>query len=133
MSYKINYTVFRDYIKVTLEGTGGKENIPKISADVSALVEKYGITNIMVDCRKLEGRLGIFDTLEYIENYPPEMKLRRYAIIDRTEHKQGNDFFENAAINRGFSIYYFYNEEDAMRCLNILYAGSPEEVMEKEY
>ena len=47
------------------------------------------------------------------------MKERNYAVDQMEENKNQNSFFENAAVNRGYSIYFFYNHEDALEWLNV--------------
>jgi hypothetical protein len=136
MSYKINYKVIDDYLKVEITGSanfGRRETVSAISADVNRLVEEYNITKILVDGSSTEGRLGVFDAVEHIENYPPEMKLRQYAIIDKLEYKNKNNFFENYAINRGYRIYFFYDIREAEKWLNVEGYTQAEKILEKEY
>lgn len=133
MSYKINYKVSNGFLRVEMTGKGGNKNLPKMSADVNEIVRAYGVTKILIDITGMENKLGIFESLDHIEKYPPEMKERNYAIVDKIENKNQNSFFENAAVNRGYSIYFFYILEEAMQWLNVGAESVMETVLEKEY
>jgi hypothetical protein len=133
MSYKINYKVANGFLRVEITGTGGNKNLSKMSADVNEIVRTYGVTKILIDITSLDNKLGIFESLDHIEKYPAEMKERSYAIVDKTENKNQNSFFENAAVNRGYSIYFFYKHEDALEWLNVKTESVMETVLEKEY
>ncbi len=133
LSYKINYKVKGDYLKVHITGVGGNKNLGKISADVRELVNKYSVSRVLVDSSQSEGKLGIFESLDHIDNYPPEMRNGKYAILSKPEDKQQNSFFENAAVNRGYQIYFFYDEKEALKWLNVAEDEVPDMVLEKEY
>jgi len=136
MSYHISYKIIDDYLKVTVTGSASlsnRETVAAISADVNKLVVENNITKILVDGSSTEGRLGVFDAVDHIENYPPEMKLRQYAIIDKPEYRDNNNFFENYAINRGYRIYFFYDIAEAEKWLNVEGYVEAELVLEKDY
>lgn len=132
MSYKINYTVTGNFLKVSISGEGGK-NIRNISTDIRELIAKYKVNKILVDTSQSRGQIGIFESIEHIENYPPDMRELQSAVIGKPEDKQHNSFFENAAVNRGFRIFFFYNEDDALKWLDVESEAVPELVVEKEY
>lgn len=132
MSYKINYIVTSEMLKVTITGMGGSKNMKNISADIRGLIGKYHLKKILVDSSQTDGQIGIFESIEHIENYPPEMRELKGAVISRVENKAQNSFFENAAVNRGFQIYFFYDEEEALKWLGVT-EEEPELVMEREY
>lgn len=133
MSYKINYKAFSDHLRVSISGHGNKEAWAKVSGDISGLLDKYGLKDILIDLRNITGRLSVFDSVEHIDNYSYEMKLRRYAVVDKPEHKEQNRFFENAACNRGYRIYFFTDEAPALKWLNVAETEEAESVLEKEY
>src|SRR5690349_8108251 len=108
MSYKINYKVNGDSLKVIITGIAGSANLTKISADVRELIKKYDITKVFVDGSETEGKLGIFESLDHKDSYPPEMRNIKYAILSRPENKLENSFFENAAVNRGVPDIFFF-------------------------
>lgn len=133
MSCKINYKAFSDHLRVSITGHGTKEAWAKISGDISGIIDKYGLKNIMVDLREVTGRLSVFDSVEHIENYPHEMKLRNYAVLDKPENKTQNQFFENAAYNRGYRIFFFTDEAEAVKWLQVAQTNDAEMVLEMEY
>jgi hypothetical protein len=133
MSYKINYTVTGNFMKVSLTGIGGSKNLKNISADVRELINTHKVNKLLVNGSQTEGKLGIFESIEHIESYPPEMRELQCAIIGKEDDRAQNTFFENAAVNRGFRIYFFYDEHEALKWLNIQEDNVPDVVVEKEY
>ena len=133
MSYKINYKVSGGFLNVNITGTGGNKNLAKMSSDVNDIVSEYGVNKILINITGLNNKLGIFESLDHIEKYPPEMRDRSYAIVDKIDNRNQNSFFENAAVNRGFNIFFFYDYDEAVKWLKVEPGSFNEVVLEKEY
>jgi hypothetical protein len=86
-----------------------------------------------VDLRKFEGRFGVFDGLKEVENFRPESKMLRFAVLDIPENKKNNDFFENASVNRGYKLIFFYDESEAKKWLQVEHYAEPHKIVVKEY
>ncbi len=132
MGYKINYHIKSDFLKVELSGNYPLEKFAEISNDMDRVIDENGISKILVDLRKFEGRFGVFDGLQKIENFREESKFLLFAILDIPENKSNNDFFENASHNRGYKLLFFYDEAEAIKWLDVKNEEF-EKVMVKEY
>lgn len=120
MGYKINYHIKGDFLKVVLTGDYPLEKFHEISKDMDRVVDENNISKILVDLRQFNGRFGVFDGLQKIENFREESKFLQFAILDVKENKSNNDFFENASFNRGYKLLFFYDEPEAVKWLNVM-------------
>ncbi len=132
MGYKINYHINGIFLKAELIGNYPLEKFAEISNDMDRVIDENGISKILVDLRKFEGRFGVFDGLQKIENFREESKFLLFAILDIPENKSNNDFFENASHNRGYKLLFFYDESEAIKWLDVKNEEF-EKVMVKEY
>ena len=119
MSYKINYHLKGNFLKVVLSGNYPLEKFTEISKDMDKVIDENGISKILVDLRSFEGRFGVFDGLQNIENVREESKFLEFAILDKTENRRNNEFFENASFNRGYKLLFFYDEPEALKWLDV--------------
>jgi len=133
MKYKINFQMKNDFLRVELSGNYPLEKFKEISADIDKVIDENDISKVLVDLREFEGRFGVFDGINHIENFREESKFLQFAILDIPDHKEKNDFFENASFNRGYKLLFFYNEDEAFKWLNIVNADEFEKVLVREY
>ena len=133
MNYKIDYKIWDDFLSVALEGSWPLEKFGEIKKDMDSVIDSNGITKILVDLRKFEGRFGVFDGLKEIEGFRPESKMLQFAVVDNNENKKNNDFFENASVNRGYKLIFFYDETEAKKWLQVEDFIEPKRVVVKEY
>ncbi len=119
MGYKINYHIKGDFLKVVITGCHPLEKFFEISKDMDRVIDENEIARILVDLRGFEGRFGVFNGLQKIENFREESKFLQFAILDNSENRSNNDFFENASFNRGYKLLFFYNEPDALKWLDV--------------
>lgn len=133
MKYKINYQIKNDFLRVELSGNYPLEKFKEISGDIDKVIDENDISKVLVDLREFEGRFGVFDGINHIENFREESKFLQFAILDIPDNKEKNDFFENASFNRGYKLLFFYNEDEAYKWLNILNADEFEKVLVREY
>ena len=133
MKYKINYQIKNDFLRVELTGNYPLEKFKEISGDIDKVIDENDISKVLVDLREFEGRFGVFDGINHIENFREESKFLQFAILDIPDHKEKNDFFENASFNRGYKLLFFYNEDEAFKWLNIVNEDEFEKVLVREY
>jgi hypothetical protein len=132
VDYKLEFVVSGNFLKVILSGTHPVERFREISEQIDKAVAENNIGRILVDMRKFTGRFGVFDGIRHIENFPEQSKYVKFAILDVEKNKQSNDFFENASYNRGFSLLFFYSEEDALKWLEVQPSGSKTEKLKND-
>jgi len=133
MSYKINYKIRGDFLRFELSGSYPIEKFREISDDMDKVIDSNGISRVMVDLRNFKERFGVFNGLQHIEKFRPELKTLKFAIVDIPENKQNNSFFENASFNRGYQIFFFYDEKDAQKWLEVEHITKPKIFFVKEY
>lgn len=117
--YKIYFSIKKNFLKVELIGSYPLEKFQEIVKKIDEVIDEYNITKVLTDLRKFEGRFGVFDGLHQVEKFREESKYIQFAVLDKIENKSNNDFFENAAYNRGFKLLFFYDEESAMKWLDL--------------
>lgn len=133
MRYKIDYRIWDDFLRVELAGSYPLDRFTEIQKDMDEVIDSNGIERILVDLRKFEGRFGVFDGLKEVENFRPESKMLRFAVLDIPENKKNNDFFENASVNRGYKLIFFYDESEAKKWLQVEHYAEPHKIVVKEY
>jgi L-lactate utilization protein LutB len=119
MSYKIILKKTKDYFRADVSGKADKDGLKQMSQELREAIWDAGLKKIFINVKNFEGRHGIFESLHVVENLRPESKDLEIAILDVMDHKYNNDFFENAAMNRGYKILFFYDEDEAMKWLQI--------------
>lgn len=133
MSYKVNYIINSDFLRVKLSGSLAIEKFSEISNDIDRVIDENGINRILVDLRDFKERFGIFNGLQHIEKFREESKFLKFAILDNPKNRQNNDFFENASLNRGYQLLFFYDLESAEKWLRVNELITGERVIVKEY
>lgn len=128
MPYRINFGIRSGYLKAEISGTHPLERFHEIKSEIDRVIEENEISKILVDMRGFKGRFGIFDGLKEVEGFNNNSRFLQFAILDVEDNKSSNDFFENASINRGFKLIFFYNMNDALDWLNV----GKHELYEKE-
>lgn len=132
MSYSISYKITGDFLTVGLSGAYPLDKFSEISKDVDLVVDQNNISKVLVDLREFKGRFGVFDSINHIEKFRNESRFLKFAILDNNENKQGNDFFENASYNRGFTLLFFYDESEAKKWLQVELYSEPQKYFMKE-
>jgi len=119
MPYRINFGIRSGFLKVEISGTHPIERFNEIKSEIDRVIDENDINKILVDMRGFKGRFGVFDGLKEVENFSQNSKFLQFAILDVEDNKSSNDFFENASINRGFKLVFFYNMKDALEWLQV--------------
>jgi hypothetical protein len=133
LKYRINYKIWDDFLQVELAGSYPLDRFVEIQKDMDEVIDSNNIERILVDLRKFEGRFGVFDGLKEVEQFRPESKMLRFAILDLPDNKKNNDFFENASVNRGYKLIFFYDVAEAKKWLQVENYSDPQKKFVKEY
>ncbi|MBE2216762.1 MAG: hypothetical protein IAE90_01070, partial [Ignavibacteria bacterium] len=115
-----------------ISGTHPIEKFHEIKSEIDRVIEQNNIDRILVDMRGFKGRFGVFDGLQEVESFDQNSRFLQFAILDLEENKSNNDFFENASINRGFKLVFFYNMKDALEWLQVGKHDEFEKKLQKE-
>lgn len=119
-TYTIAVSWNNDILVLTLSGLASKQNTQEIMQAITGLCLENRPTKLLVDCRNLQGRLGILDTYLAMKDYPLKDKfiVPKIAIIDVPENRNESSFHETAIRNIGLNIRYFLTETEAVAWLN---------------
>jgi hypothetical protein len=109
-----------DTLVLTLSGLSSKQNADEIAQTVARICLETKPAKLLVDCRNLKGRLGIFDTYRLFKDYPLNGKsiVPRIAVVDLPENREQLSFYETEARNRGLDLLNFATEAEAVAWLN---------------
>ena len=119
MSLEISIKEFQDYIRVEVSGarTSGKEKEDAVNLwrRVVDACSESGINRVLV-VSSVTGRIPTLEAYE-VAGHPEEFGWSRdykLALVDLDEEsRRDNIFAENVAVNRGFQVKVFDNEQEA--------------------
>lgn len=121
MSYKLATEKKEGYLQATASGTRSFETVLTFIKDLVAVCAKEEAKKALVDIRTFKGKIDTLEAFMIPEQYLPELEIRkvlaRCAIIDLEENKDRVQFFENVAVNRGFSLRFFTDPDEAVQWL----------------
>ena len=121
MPYELTIEQKGDVLWVIATGTRTLETVLSISNDILEACDEKKVAKVLVDVRKLEGRLRTMESFEIPEKHFPKMRerslIRRTAIVDLKEFEDSYRFFEDVAVNRGFALRIFSDPEEAFKWL----------------
>ena len=123
MAYDVTIDEKGDYIKCEVSGERrhGKEivDIATVWSQVAQLCKEKGIFKILA-IFKLKGQLAVFDAFKLVKtskkfNWDSRFILALYDA--NKDSRKINLFVETVAVNRGYYIKVFENEESALNWL----------------
>jgi hypothetical protein len=121
MSHDLTIEEKGDVLCVTATGTRSMETVLAISKDILAACAEKGVKKVLIDVRKLEGRLHPMDAYKITAEHFPKMRdlsvITQNAIVDLEGFEHSYRFFENVAVNRGFNLRIFSGPDQAMAWL----------------
>jgi len=121
MSYELATQKNDGYLQVTASGTRSFETVLALTRDILSACSQEEMKKALVDLRGLRGQLDTLEAFMIPDQYFPELQYRkvllRCAIVDLEEYQDRVRFFENVAVNRGFSIRFFMDPEEAVKWL----------------
>lgn len=121
MSHNLTMEEKDDVLWVTATGTRSLKTVLATSKDILTACAEKKVKKVLLDVRALEGRLSIVEKYEIPSQHFPRMRDRsvitHMTIVDLKEFRDGNEFFENVAVNRGFMLRIFSDPDQAMAWL----------------
>jgi len=116
-TYQLAVSRDEDVLIIIITGQLMKENAAQaaneIAREVYEIIRRDNPQRLLVDCRALQGRLGIVET--YFHSRKREEFLRvKTAVVDVVENESYYSFHEITATNAGVLIKYF-NDYDAAK------------------
>jgi hypothetical protein len=98
------------------------KTVSAIAFRIADAAAAHGFSRILVDVRRLEGRLGAVDGLAVVTDVFRKLRgtgLRQAAILDIPQTALPNNLLETMARNRGFNLRIFSNESAALMWLEM--------------
>jgi len=121
MSYDLTIEKKDDVLWSTATGTRSLETVLAMSKDILAACTEKKVAKVLIDVRKLEGRLGTIEAYEIVNRHFPKIQDRSVithcAIVDLKEFEHSYRFFEDVAVNRGFTLRIFSEPDEALEWL----------------
>jgi len=121
MSYELTIEKKANVLWVTATGTRSLETVLAMSRDIVAACVENEISKVLVDVRALKGRLSTMEAYEIPDKHFPTIRDRsvitQSAIIDLKEFEHRYRFFEDVAVNRGFTLRVFSDPAEAVEWL----------------
>jgi hypothetical protein len=112
--YQIASSVTDDILEIILTGEESVHTMENMKNDIDNIIIKNNVKNVLIDCRALEGRLGIAETYERVRSYPPDVYRIKMAIVDIPEYAGYQKFHEDTSINAGLTMKWFTSVDAAM-------------------
>jgi len=111
MSYELETTIEDTHVFASITGTRTRHATVSAANEIIELCRQHKIEKVLVDVRRLTGRLSIFDSMMLIfEEFPKLQKLdvvKKAAILDSKKRLERLQFFEDHANRRGYNIRMF--------------------------
>ena len=109
------------YLFVIASGKRTLESVQSISSTIKEECNAKNVNRVLVDVRKLEGRLGVLDAISLVVGHFTNIRdlriISKAAILDSELSVERHHFLENLAVNRGFLIRMFDDEGKAKEWL----------------
>ena len=108
-----------DLLRVTYDGLHNREQIDRLIQIAAAECSKQKIKKLLVDLRESEGDLLVMEKFSLARKTKVARDLGlRVAVLDRSERRMSDRFFENVAVNRGVRIRFFEKEDESRSWLD---------------
>lgn len=102
--YQIASSVSDGILEIILSGEESEKTMENMKSDIDSIIVKSNIQNVLIDCRALEGRLGIAETYERVRSYPHDVYKIKIAIVDIPQYAAYQKFHEDTSINAGLTM-----------------------------
>jgi hypothetical protein len=120
MTYQLEITVEKDYLKGRVSGQQTLTDNEKLVTDLASACIEHKVNKILLDMTGLVGQPGTLSDFQ-LANFAVEKGLlvfRKVALISAPENYEFTTFFEAAAQNRGLNVIAFLDEEEALAWIN---------------
>jgi hypothetical protein len=118
--YKLSIKYQGSYLVAQARGERTRATVTAITMEIfeAALAQEF--PRVLIDVRKLEGRLSVLDSYLIVTQVFEKLRgrvLRKAAIVDEQISSSRGWFLETVARNRGFNFRVFTTPEEALAWL----------------
>jgi len=121
MPYDLDIKIEEHFLYASIAGLRSREAISSAITEIGEACREHQTERVLIDVRKLTGRIPIFDSLSLIFNdFPPIKKstvVKRAAIVEAEIRRVRFTFFERVARNRDYDVRVFTDPETAVKWL----------------
>ncbi len=121
MAYELEIRKEEGFLYVSAKGVRTPDTISSMATEILEACIKHGIDKVLVDVRKLGGRLSIFDSFSIVvKEFPRITKsgaITKAALVEAEERRERYRFFETVARNRKYNIRAFEEIDAAAKWL----------------
>jgi len=121
MLYDVEIKEEEHFLRATVSGMRTREAISGAIHKIGEFCRQSRHEKVMIDVRRLTGRIPIFDSLSLIFNDFKAIKeaniVRKAAIIEAEIRRVRFTFFERVARSRNYNIRVFTDPESAAQWL----------------
>lgn len=117
--YQIDFSWDDDILTIAINGQSYGSSAEEIAQEVTRIAEENKPKRVLIDCRKVVGRLGFSSTFSQVKKYHSVHKYipLRTAVLELEENEGTFTFHEMAARNTGLNMSFFTKIEDALESL----------------
>ena len=117
MGCRIKYAMREGLLCAELSGRTSDQNAAWIARSIAEQAGEATVNRVLIDVRRLGGRLGRLGTLAMAAEQALPVEGYRVAVVDVKEHDAYYVFHEVAAKARGFALRCFSDTRDALAWL----------------
>lgn len=105
------------FIDLRLTGELDRDFAVQICKDTVGRAKAAHLNDVLLDIRPMIGRETYWELFQSVSQYPSGLRFLRIAVLEHQNEMERGTFHENVAVNRGFQIRYFTQENDALNWL----------------
>ena len=119
MSYKVNFKENVEYLRVEISGTRTRsrevDDAIKVWSQVAEIGKAKNITHILaiIEITGFMPTMASFDIGNLAEKFGWRRSFKLAVVTSDEESRKANLFTETVAVNRGFDVKIFDNEQNA--------------------
>ncbi len=114
MGYRIDYAQQEGTLRAVVSGRSSLAQAKRIARDIAEYAATQAARQVLIDVRRLIGRVGTLGVLVLPATGVPECSV---GVLDVRENDPHYVFSEDAARKRGAQLRLFYDPADAARWL----------------
>ena len=121
MPYAVAFDPALALIRVTYSGTVSPGDLQQAFQEVFALCRTTSRDSILADCTRMTGGHTLFDLMDLISQFESRgvpHTFKEAVLMNAPLNRRETEFYEIAAMNRGFNVRLFEGEKEAVAWLN---------------
>jgi hypothetical protein len=122
MSYELEIKKEGDFIYVLAEGERTRNTLSAMVKDILDACRQHQTGKLVIDIRRLRGRIHFFDSLSVLfEEFPMLKKagvFTQAAVVDSEIRRVRFTFIERIATRKGYNMRFFSDPDEAIKWIS---------------